>query len=179
MTFRSIVLATVVALAAALDAAPALADDACDGFKWDVSTERRLFAKSPVREVAGNQANSAPIVRPNRFYQLKLTPQEDVVLTAAAAKKAAAGPAFAGIVTLEVPAPGSYRISIDGPYWIDVLTHGSLIAPQDFASVHGCAAPRKIVIFDLSAPGSYVLQLSNADQASARVAITAAPPRTL
>ena len=180
MTFRSVVLASGLAWAACLSAfSPVLAGDVCQGFKWDVSQERRLFARSAVREVASNQATSAPLVRPDRLYQLELTRQEHVVLTTAPGKTAAVGPAFAGIVTLNAPAPGSYRISIDGPYWIDMLSHGALIAPKDYASAPGCAGPRKIVIFELPARGSYVLQLSDADQRSARVAITAVAPRTL
>ncbi len=102
-------------------ALPALADDACDGFKWDVSKERVLFAAAPAAAIAGRDSKSAPTVVPNRLYQLRLAPQDHVTLAASAAKRAPAAPAFAGVATFKVPVTGNYRISVDGPLWIDVL----------------------------------------------------------
>ncbi len=87
-------------------ALPALADDACDGFKWDVSKERVLFAAAPAAAIAGRDSKSAPTVVPNRLYQLRLAPQDQVTLAASAAKRAPAAPAFAGVATFKVPRDG-------------------------------------------------------------------------
>ncbi len=161
-------------------AAPALADDVCDGFKWDVSKERALFASAAAAPAtAGRDSKSAPAVVPNRLYQLKLAPQEQVVFAASAAKRTPTTAVYAGVVTFKVPAPGSYRISADGPLWIDVLSSGALVQPKDFQGLHGCNAPRKIVEFELNAAESLVLQLSNSDKDGVRLTITPSPVRKL
>jgi hypothetical protein len=41
-------------------AAPALAEESCAGFKWDVSRERALFGSSAQEQPAGKDAATAP-----------------------------------------------------------------------------------------------------------------------
>jgi hypothetical protein len=164
-------------------AAPALADDECAGFKWDVSKERALFAGAAADVIAGHDPKSAPVVVPNRLYRVRLAPQTQVTLARAAVKEgvaytAPADAAYAGIATLKISAGGSYRVAIDGPYWIDVLSNGALIAAKDFQGQHGCQAPRKIVEFELSGAQRFVLQLSDARE-NVRLTITRSPARKL
>jgi len=163
-------------------AEPALADDACAGYKWDVSKERALFAGTAAPLTAGQVPVSAPVVLPNRLYRVRLARQDQVTLARSVAKDAAAGKtpdgdAYAGIATLKIPSPGSYRVAIDGPFWIDVLANGTLVAPQDYQGQHGCSAPRKIVEFELAKGQRFVLQLSNADRETVQLTITPAPAR--
>jgi len=163
-------------------AAPALADDECAGFKWDVSKERALFAGAATSLTAGHDAKSAPVVVPGRLYKVRLAPEDQVMLARSAAKAGAAhstpaAGAYAGIASLKIPLPGSYRVAIDGPFWIDVVSDGTPIAAQDFQGQHGCSAPRKIVEFQLSGPQRFVLQLSNAEQENVLLTITPSPAR--
>jgi len=155
------------------------ADEACLDFKWDVSVERTLFASAPVPLAAGKDAKSAPIVVPNRLYSLKLAPQEQVAFRAAPGKAASINPAYAGLVTLKIPAAGSYRVSVDRPFWIDVVSNGGLLSPEDFQGQHACRAPHKIVVFELGATQPFILQLSNAAADSVLISVTAAPRRKL
>jgi hypothetical protein len=159
-------------------AVPAAADDACVDFKWDVSKERALFAGTPATLTAGHDLKSAPLVVPGRLYQLRLTSQDSVTFAVNPAKKMA-GPAFAGLATLKIPARGSYRIALDLPSWIDVVSNDALVAAKDFQGQHACSAPHKIVEFDLDAAQSLVLQLSNASSESVLVTITLSPSRKL
>jgi hypothetical protein len=166
----------LLVLALACAATPSLADDCLD-FKWDVSKERALFAANAQILKAGKDVGSAPTVVPDRLFKLTLTPQEQVSFSAAPARKAAASGAYAGLVALKLPATGSYRIALDLPFWIDVVSNGALVPAKDFEGQHACAAPHKIVEFELSGSQSYIVQLSGAAGDTVQVTVTAAPAR--
>lgn len=169
------VLLTVIFAGAAL---PARSDEACRDFKWDVAKERALFAGTPASLAAGADLKSAPSIEPNRYYQLQLTPQAQVSFAVAPGKQPAAG-TFAGVATVKISQRGNYRFALDAPFWIDVAWNGVLLPAQDFQGQHDCIAPHKIVVFDLSGPPPYVLQLSGSASQSVRLTITPAPARKL
>ncbi|HME39014.1 MAG TPA: hypothetical protein VKG63_08635 [Steroidobacteraceae bacterium] len=160
-------------------ALPAFADDACVDFKWDVRAERALFAQTPTALAAGQTAASAAAVVPNRPYSLRLLAQDQVAFVAAPGKKLQSPPAYGGLAKLQIAAPGSYRISVDLPLWIDVVAQGALVPASDFQGQHSCSAPHKIVVFDLTGVQPFVLQLSNAASATVLLTITPAPARKL
>jgi hypothetical protein len=167
----------IFALLMASAATQAFADNTCLDFKWDVSKERALFAETPTSLTAGKSAASAPVVVPSRLYALKLMPQDQVAFSATPGKKAPTTPAYAGLATLKIPAAGSYRIAIDLPVWIDVVSNGALVAPEDFQGQHDCSAPHKIVEFELVGLRPFVLQFSNAAKDNVLLTITSTPPR--
>jgi hypothetical protein len=160
-------------------ASPAFADEACTDFKWDVTAERALFAGTATPLVSGAELKSAPLVLPNHLYQLQLMPQDQVSFVSAPGRATQAGGSFAGILRLKVSEPGSYRVSIDTPFWIDVVSNGALLPAKDFQGQHGCSAPHKIVEFDLRGSQSFVLQMSAANASSILLTITRATPRKL
>jgi hypothetical protein len=157
-------------------APPALADEACVDFKWDVSKERALFAGTPETLPAGKDVKSAPTVVPNRFYKLQLVNQSQVSFAVSPGRKAAAASGFAGLANLKISAAGSYRVAVDLPIWIDVASNGTLVAAQDFEGQHACSAPHKIVEFDLTAAQPLVLQFSNVANESMLLTVTPSPP---
>jgi hypothetical protein len=160
-------------------ALPAVADDACVDFKWDVSKERALFAETPAKVTAGKEPKSAPAVVPNRLYRLGLTRQDTVAFAVHPAKEMASAPAYAGLATLKAPVAGNYRLAVDLPLWIDVVANGALLQPTDFQGQRNCSAPHKIVEFDLAAGQPVVLQFSNAATDSVLFTVTASPQRKL
>ena len=170
------ILIAVMLVAVAL---PACADDACKGFKWDVSKERALYSARAVLRAAGKDATSAAVVTPNRLYRLRLNAQDEVALGESGTQKLSMGRAYAGMATLEIDAPGRYRVSVDTPLWIDVLAHGKLVPVTDFAGSHDCNAPRKIVEFELAARESFLVQVSGSDRISIRLTVTPSPVRKL
>ena len=153
------------------------ADDPCVDFKWDVTQERALFSGPATPLPAGSDTKSAPAMLLNHLYAVKLLPQDKVVF-AATPGKTAPGTGNAGILTFRLPASGSYRVALDMPVWIDVAANGALVPAKDFQGQHTCAAPHKIVEFDLNGTRPFFLQLSGATD-SLRVTITAAPARKL
>ncbi len=173
---RRTVFSGIFALIAASCALPALADGDCVDFKWDVSKERALYAAAPVELSAGKDAVSAPIVVPDRLYRLRLTGQDGVAFAATPGKVPPVS-AFAGLAMLKIAAPGSYRISIDLPFWIDVVSNGNLVQPTDYQGQRACAAPHKIVVFELLGSKPLVLQFSGAPRDTILVTVTSAPAR--
>jgi hypothetical protein len=170
----SIVLATAFAASA-----PALSDEPCVDFKWDVSQERALFAGSATPLAAAADAKSGPVLLLNHLYELKLSKQEQVSFAVTPGKKSPREGSYGGVVSFKIPASGSYRVAIDMPFWIDVVSDGALVAASDFQGQHGCGSPHKIVQFDLLGTRPFFLQLSNAAPDSVRLTITATPARKL
>ncbi|MHB8475897.1 MAG: hypothetical protein ACYDBZ_06380 [Steroidobacteraceae bacterium] len=160
-------------------ALPALAGGACMDFKWDVSRERALFAGTATAVTAGTDPKSAPVIVPDRLYALRLAAQDHVKFAVAPANKSAGTAAYAGLATLKLPSQGSYRIAVDLPFWIDVVSNGTLVSAEDFQGQHECGAPHKIVVFALGGAQPLVLQLSAAAQGRVLLTVTAAPARKL
>jgi hypothetical protein len=154
----------------------AQAQDACTDFKWDVSRERALFAGPPTVMIAGSDVKSAPIVLPNQLYRLTLAPQSGVNFSVRQGKKTA-DDLRAGLAVLRINLQGHYRVAVDLPVWIDVVTSDSVLQPTDFQGQHGCAAPRKIVEFDLKGTKPFLLQFSGAAIDQLLVSVTPAPVR--
>lgn len=171
-------LSILLALLVGGAAVPAVADNDCVDFKWDVSKERALFGQAPVQLTAGNDSKSAPGIVPNRLYKLRLAVQDHVVFSVPPGRKMTGTPAFAGLAALRIEAPGSYRVAIDLPLWIDVVSNGNLVQPTDYQGQHACSAPHKIVVFDLGSQ-PVILQFSNAFQDDVLLTVTAAPVRKL
>jgi hypothetical protein len=162
------------AVAVTVASQAARAADPCEGFAWNVAHERALFATAPGPLTAATAAGPAPTLEPDKFYELTLTPQNKVSFVLAPEKKALADGAFAGMVTLHIPAAGKYRVSMSEGFWIDVIVDGKFAPTDDFTGAHECHAPRKIVQYSLPA-GNPTLQFSNTNSATVRVTVTAAP----
>jgi hypothetical protein len=159
--------------------APVLAADSCTDFKWDVSKERALFTGPAASLAGGANVKTAPVLVPNRLYQLQLIPQARVRFAARPGKQTPPAGAYAGLARLKIPESDSYRIAIDAQFWIDVVSKGSLLAANDFQGQHGCSAPHKIVEFYLAGTQPFILQLSSATTDRIRLTITPTPARKL
>jgi hypothetical protein len=145
--------------------------DPCGGYKWDVSAERALFATSPKPIAAGKDRASAAAAVANQLFTVTLHPVSEVSFPATPGRAPSSG-SFAGVVALSVPAPGKYRISVDVPVWIDVAS-GAILAPVlDYEGQHDCSAPRKVVVFNLQGGTDWTLEVSAADRAAVRLAVT-------
>jgi hypothetical protein len=155
--------------------ATAADDPPCTSAKWDVTQEHALFMKAPESVVAGHDLGSAPMMKAQQLYELALTPQDGVKFILPPAKKGLPDGAFAGLVHLQVPAAGSYRVSLDQGFWIDVVGNQKFFESTDFGGVSGCNAPRKIVVYNLPAGQELVLQLSGAAKDHVRVTLTPVP----
>jgi hypothetical protein len=160
----------------ALAATGARADDPCATFAWDVAHERALFATEPTSLAAGTAVASAPSLAPDRLYELRLSLQPEVAFAVAPGRAKQTDGGRAGLAQLTVAVAGLYRISIDRPFWLDVVAGGALVGSKDFQGRPGCSAPHKIVEFTLAAGMPLTLQFSGAASPTLKVAITRSPP---
>ena len=151
----------------------------CTGFKWDVSRELALFGGPSVTVSSGKNAPSAPRISADRFYRLQLLPQAAVAFAATPGKSTASDGAYAGLAELKLAGPGTYRVAVDAPLWIDVVGDGKLAATIDFQGQQSCDGPHKIVEFDLTGAKRFMLQLSGSAKAAVRLTVTPAPARKL
>ncbi len=175
MTSRSIVTSWLTVLLLSVATIAAAADDPCTKFKWDMTQEVALFSKPAESVTAGRDLASAPVMKAQKLYEVALTPQADVKFILSPAKKGLPDGSFAGLVHLHVPAAGSYRVSLDQGFCIDVVGNQKFVESTDFGGAHDCSAPRKVVIFNLPAGDDLVLQLSGAIKDRVRVTLTPGP----
>jgi hypothetical protein len=149
------------------------ADDACSGFKWDVTHEHALFLGMPTTATAARDDATAPALESDRLYDLTLSAQDGVKFAAAPSKKMLADGAYAGLVHFHVAQAGRYRVSLGTPFWIDLVADGKAIPSIDFNGAQGCDKPRKIVVYELPGGRDLTLQLSGMTETHVRVALTA------
>jgi hypothetical protein len=154
------------------------ADEGCVDFKWDTVKEHALFSGRAEPLKLGADQKSAPMIELQHLYELQLLPQDRVSFVAAPRTQPPVG-ANAGLATFKIPAAGSYRISVDAPFWIDVVSNGARVVAKDYQGQHGCSAPNKIVEFELHGTRPLLLQLSNATAGSVRLTVTPTPERKL
>ncbi len=150
-------------------------DDPCAGFKWDVGKERALFASPATPATAGKSGTAAPLAALDRLLHLQLFPTGQLAFPVTPGKSGSADGTYGGVLSVQVPASGKYRVSIDLPLWVDVAADGKLVPPADYAGQHGCTAPRKIVVFTLDAKQRLLLQLSDSPQPTVLLTITQVP----
>ncbi|HTY51032.1 MAG TPA: hypothetical protein VMB48_15200 [Steroidobacteraceae bacterium] len=165
--------------AVAVMAAPVLAQqaaDPCDGYAWNVAHERAVFAMPPAAVTAATAGGAAPTLETDHLYDIALAPQSGVTYVLKPAKKALPDGAYGGLVRLHIPVAGQYRVSMDVPFWIDVVAGGQFAPTTDFTGMRGCMAPHKIVEFPLPAGNDLVLQFSGAASSHVHVTVTPAPP---
>ncbi|MDT7812418.1 MAG: hypothetical protein QOJ42_2334 [Acidobacteriaceae bacterium] len=80
-----------------------------------------------------------------------------------------------------VVANAFYAKVVDGivalplPFWIDVVADGKFVVTKDFQGQQGCAAPRKIVEYELTAAQPLVLQVSGSTAVAVRLTVTQSP----
>ena len=111
---------TALALGAAAAAAASAAPGACTS-AWNVQHEVALFASRAQPLKAGADQAAAPSIHADQLYDLRLTPQPQVHFAMAPGKVMLSDGAYAGLVKLRLAQPGSYRVAIDVPFWIDVV----------------------------------------------------------
>jgi len=149
--------------------------DGCSASSVDVSRELALM-RSPAITVTAvpGHGSKMPVLVLDKHYAISLIAQKDVEFRVKPGHAARKNSSRGGILRLEVPSAGRYRISITSRHWIDVLDGESLVAS---AAHHGpeCELLHKVVEFDLPTGRPLTLQLSGRDDAIVGLAITTSP----
>lgn len=175
--------ARLCSLAALLITLPGVASDTvatkeCDVREWDMSVEQRLYQSEPTKLSAGvDGSRPLPLIGAGALYELQLAPQKDAVFVAAPSRRLLAEGSFAGIVQFSVPKEGLYRVTVDGPFWLDVINGADALDSNDFGGRQTCPLFRKSVEYALPADTPLVLQLNGAARPVVRVTVVASARR--
>jgi hypothetical protein len=142
---------------ALLIATPAFAQEpvGCDKFKWPLEHERTLLASpSPVSSGAAMPQPLATAVT------VALVPYADAKLPVAPSRAPKSPDTNAGFVRASaLPSPGTYRITLSAPAWIEVIQNGRALQSTAVSGATGCAGIRKSVKFELTA-APFTVELS-------------------
>ncbi len=140
-----------------LIAAPAFAQEpvGCDKFKWPLAHERALLA-SPSQLPSG-AAMAQPLAA---AVTVALAPLAEANLPVAPSRAPKSPDTYAGFIDAPAMAkPGTYRITLSAPAWIDVIQNGQALQSTAFSGASGCAGLAKSVKFELSA-APFTVELS-------------------
>ena len=154
------------------------AEDPCAAFSWDVHHERELFREQPVDVASGRALADAPVVTPDRLYELELRAQPEVSFTAPPSRTWPKEATYAGLARLTVDTAGIYRFALDQPAWVDVVAGGAELPSRDAQGRVGCSAPYKIVEFALPAAKPLVIEFSASVTPSIRISVSRSPVQT-
>jgi hypothetical protein len=142
---------------ALLIAAPALAQEpvGCDKFKWPLDHERALLA-SPSQLPSGGETLQ-PL---GTAVTVALAPYADAKLPVPPSRAPKSPVTYAGFIRLSaIPKSGTYRVTLAGPAWIDVIQNGIALKSTAFSGASGCAGIAKSVKFELAA-APFTVELS-------------------
>jgi hypothetical protein len=134
----------------------------CQSPGWDMRRELTAFGMEPLREAAADGAPKAPVLRLGTLYALRLHPQGEVRFAEPPGRGGKSTTPMAGMARITVRSSGLYRITLDSPLWIDVVTPEGILAPTDYTGWHECGVFRKSVVFSLKAGHAVALQFSDA-----------------
>jgi hypothetical protein len=146
--------------------------DPCAAFSWNVTHERALFAAHAMAGTTGTNRAGAPLLDPDKLYQLQLNPLAQVQFAAPPGKSRGGNGPYAGLARIRLTQAGLWRFALDQPAWIDVVADGQPIASSDYQGQSGCHAPHKIVQFQLAANQELVIQFSGTPETQLRLTIT-------
>lgn len=152
--------------------ASVFAADACSEYKWDVSSEVKLYATRPTELGIAATLDKAPAINTGTLYALALQPQDAVQYPVAPTKKMLPDGSHGGLMKFKVTRAGAYRIALDAGYWIDVVYQGKSLPALDFNGQRQCNGPRKIVVYELPAGSELILQVAQSPEKTARLTVT-------
>ena len=138
---------------------PALAQaqepSGCDKFKWPLAHERSALSAPTARLEPGARLAF------DAAASVHLAPLAEAKLEMPPERAPKASPSYAGAVKLNAPgAAGTYKVSLSGEGWIDVIQEGRLVKPVAFSGALDCQGLRKSVKFPLEAK-PVTIQLSD------------------
>lgn len=118
---------------------------------------------------AGAGTRSAPVLVVGRAAELRLVSFDRLTPAVTPARIAEPG-SSGGMALFQVTRPGTYRVALGGPAWIDVVRAGRSLPAAAHGHGPSCTGIRKMVDFKLS-PGRYILQLTGASAVTLPVMI--------
>lgn len=153
--------------------------DPCQSYEQDVREDLRLLAVAPSPIDASRSPANAARLALAQAGDLRLAPQASAVLAVTPERPMMDEGSYAGVVTLQIEAPGRYRVSVGTHFWVDLIdADGAVLDSVLFAGRSECKPLAKLVEYDVRKPGTYTLQLTGGPTPSARVVVRQVGPAT-
>ena len=160
---RLILAATLIGPVAASAAPPS----GCDAFRWPIAEEQAALAAPDIPKLDVGDALAY-----GEAASLQLVPFEKARLVLAPERAPKVSPSYAGAFTLDAPpAAGTYKVTLSGAGWIDVVQDGKFVKPTAFGDAKDCDGVAKSLKFPLAAT-PITLQLSGASDPEIAVIVT-------
>lgn len=140
----------------------------CDDPGWNLGAERLLLADPAPTARASGTTLAEP---PPTAVRLMLESFASNPLVRAPERAPKDPASFAGHLELRVAQAGSYRVTLSGEGWIDVIQSGAFLKAEAFSGRVSCPGIRKSVLFRLAAE-PVILQVSGSEARTVAVAIT-------
>lgn len=171
---RQLTLAFVALLAAPVGAQHA--PDGCVGVSdSNLPPAFSAWAKPPaVGDAAADAAAPRAELLPDQPIALRLRPTAEVVFVHQPGQMRKVDNAHAGLVSVRVPAAGTWRIAASGPVWIDLIGPAGPVASTGHGRMAPCTSLRKVVEFPLPA-GRWLVQLNGNPGPQLRLMLSRAP----
>lgn len=90
---------------------------------------------------------------------VRLHPSAEVTLGQPPEQERKPANPHAGLLAVEVPEAGTWRLSASTGLWVDIISPNGLVKSTAFGALAPCTSIRKVVEFPLG-PGRHTLQLS-------------------
>jgi hypothetical protein len=139
-----------IAIALSLLSAPAYATDC--------TMVDQPWAEASEAIAATSDSNDMATVLPGVAITLTLHPDGEVAYRSLPQGEGEAA-SFGGMAQVTIPTAGQWRVSIDRPAWVDLVSASGPAQTLRFGPGAACSGVRKAVTFDLTA-GRHVLELS-------------------
>jgi molybdate transport system substrate-binding protein len=144
----------------------------CNGFRFDVSKELKLFGGTPGAARAAVNAATATLIDLNQVYAVTLSNQREVTFAKKPTKATVADGSHAGLLRIVAPRSKTIRVAAAEAAWLDVIADGKLIESTRHAGSGDCKALRKVVEFSVAPNQPVVIQVSGSTEAQIKLAVT-------
>ncbi|HCX67431.1 hypothetical protein [Parvibaculum sp.] len=147
----------------------------CSNFHWDMSQEFEVWKEKAAEITAGKSAEEPPALALSTRYTVTLAPHEDVAFVVAPEKDRGGSDKFSGLLRVEIPEDGLYRISASNGLWIDALVDGKTVKSNSFEMQTGCDTIFKSVAYSFTGGEIVTFQLNGSRSPQVDIAVTASP----
>lgn len=144
----------------------------CSNYKWDMSQEFGLWETEASDVAAATSADDVPAIGLATRYTVTLLPHESVAFVATPEKDRGGDGKFSGLLKLEIPEDGLYRISASSGVWIDAVVNGTVVKSTSFEMQTKCTTVFKSVAYRLSGGDTALLQVNGSRSDTVDIAIT-------
>lgn len=144
----------------------------CSNYRWDMSEEFSLWEKEAANIAASASADAAPGIGLAARYTVTLHPHDSVAFVATPEKDRGGKDKFSGLLRIEIPEDGLYRISASSGVWIDAVVNGAVVKSTSFEMQTKCTTVFKSVAYRLSGGDTAFLQINGSAVSTVDIAIT-------